>query len=86
MHPIEAYLRTNLITSRAVAPHMTARGSGTILTLSAGASRVLPPGSLGYGTACATIETGAGLGRRRDGRTRYEARTSPSTVISVRSG
>jgi 3-oxoacyl-[acyl-carrier protein] reductase len=50
MHPIDAYLRTNLITAKAVARHMTARRSGTILTLSAGASRVLPPGSLGYGT------------------------------------
>ena len=57
MHPIDAYLRTNLITAKAVARHMTARRSGTILTLSAGASRVVPPGSLGYGTACAAIET-----------------------------
>ncbi|HEY6414735.1 MAG TPA: SDR family oxidoreductase [Acidimicrobiales bacterium] len=57
MHPIDAYLRTNLITTKAVARHMTARRSGTILTLSAGASRVLPPGSLGYGTTCAAIET-----------------------------
>jgi len=57
MRPIEAYLRTNLVTTRAVAPHMAARRSGTILTLSAGTSRVLPPGSLGYGTACAAIET-----------------------------
>ena len=57
MHPIEAYLRTNLVTSRAVARHMTARRSGTILTLSSGASRVLSPGSLGYGTASTAIET-----------------------------
>jgi 3-oxoacyl-[acyl-carrier protein] reductase len=57
MHPIDAYLRTNLITAKAVARHMTARRSGTILTLSAAASRVVPPGSLGYGTTCAAIET-----------------------------
>jgi NAD(P)-dependent dehydrogenase (short-subunit alcohol dehydrogenase family) len=57
MHPIDAYLRTNLITARAVARHMTARRAGTILTLSAGASRVALPGSLGYGTACAAIES-----------------------------
>ncbi len=57
MHPIDAFLRTNLITTKAVARHMTARRSGTILTLSAGASRVAPPGNLGYGTACAAIET-----------------------------
>ena len=56
MHPIDAFLRTNLITAKAVARHMTARRSGTILTLSAGASRVVRPGSLGYGTTCAAIE------------------------------
>jgi NAD(P)-dependent dehydrogenase (short-subunit alcohol dehydrogenase family) len=56
MHPVEVYLRTNLITAKAVARHMTARGSGTILTLSAGASRIAPPGSLGYGTTCTAIE------------------------------
>jgi 3-oxoacyl-[acyl-carrier protein] reductase len=56
MHPIDAYLRTNLITARAVARHMTSRRSGTILTLSAGASRVALPGTLGYGTTCAAIE------------------------------
>jgi 3-oxoacyl-[acyl-carrier protein] reductase len=57
LHPIDAYLRTNLITTKAVARHMTERRSGTILTLSAGASRVMPPGSLGFGTTCAAIET-----------------------------
>jgi 3-oxoacyl-[acyl-carrier protein] reductase len=57
MHPIDAFLRTNLITAKAVAPHMTARRTGTILTLSSGASRVVPPGNLGYGTTCAAIET-----------------------------
>jgi 3-oxoacyl-[acyl-carrier protein] reductase len=57
MHPVDAYLRTNLITTKAAARHMTAHGSGTILTLSAGASRLAPSGSLGYGTACAAIET-----------------------------
>jgi 3-oxoacyl-[acyl-carrier protein] reductase len=56
MAPIDAYLRANLITAKAVAPHMSARGSGVILTLSSGASRVAPPGSLGYGTTCAAIE------------------------------
>ena len=56
MHPVDAYLRTNLITTRAVARHMTRRGSGTILTFSAGASQVLAPGSLGYGITCAAVE------------------------------
>jgi NAD(P)-dependent dehydrogenase (short-subunit alcohol dehydrogenase family) len=57
MHPIEAFLRTNLITAKAVARHMRARRSGTILTLSTGASRVALPGTLGYGTTGAVIET-----------------------------
>jgi NAD(P)-dependent dehydrogenase (short-subunit alcohol dehydrogenase family) len=57
MRPIDAYLRTNLITARAVARYMTARRAGTILTLSAASSRVAPPGSLGYGTTCVAIET-----------------------------
>jgi 3-oxoacyl-[acyl-carrier protein] reductase len=56
MHPINAYLRTNLITIRAVGRHMTARRSGTILTLSTGASRYGIPGTMGYGITGATIE------------------------------
>ena len=57
MYPIDAYLRTNLITAKAVAQHMATRRSGTILTLSAGASRIASPGNLGYGATCAAIET-----------------------------
>jgi NAD(P)-dependent dehydrogenase (short-subunit alcohol dehydrogenase family) len=56
MHPVDTVLRTNLITAKAVSRHMTAHGSGTILTLSTAGSRVAPPGSLGYGTTCAAIE------------------------------
>lgn len=56
MHPIDAFLRTNLITAQAVARHMAERRSGTILTLSSGASRFVAPGTLGYGTATAAIE------------------------------
>jgi 3-oxoacyl-[acyl-carrier protein] reductase len=56
MHPIDAFLRTNLITAQAVARHMTARGSGTILTLSTAASRVVLPGTLGYGTTGTVVE------------------------------
>ena len=56
MHPIDSYLRTNLITAKAVARHMTARGSGTILTLSTVGARFARPGNLGFGTACAAIE------------------------------
>ena len=57
VHPIDRFLRTNLITAKAVARHMSARRAGTILTLSSGASRVVLPGTLGYGTAAAAIET-----------------------------
>ena len=57
MHPIDAFLRTNVITAQAAARHMTARRSGTILTLSTAASRFVRPGNLGFGTTCAAIET-----------------------------
>ena len=56
MHPIDAFLRCNLITAQAVARHMTARRSGTILTLSTAASRFVFPGTLGYGTTGMMIE------------------------------
>jgi 3-oxoacyl-[acyl-carrier protein] reductase len=56
MHSIDAYLRANLITAKAVARHMTARGSGTILTLSTAASTFGRIGNLGFGTTCAAIE------------------------------
>jgi 3-oxoacyl-[acyl-carrier protein] reductase len=57
MRPIDAFLRTNLITAKAVAPHMAARRSGTILTLSSGASQLMLPGTLTYGTTTAAVET-----------------------------
>lgn len=56
MHPIDSFLRANLITAKAVARHMTARRSGTILTLSTAGSRFARPGNLGFGTTCAAIE------------------------------
>ena len=56
MHPIDSFLRTNLITAKATARHMTARRSGAILTLSTAGSRFARPGNLGYGTTCAAIE------------------------------
>ena len=56
MHPIDDFLRTNLITTKAVARHMAQSGSGTILTLTSAASLLMPVGSLGYGTTCAAIE------------------------------
>ena len=56
MHPIDAFLRSNLTIAKAVAPHMTARRAGMILTLSTAGSRFARPGNLGFGTACAAIE------------------------------
>ena len=56
MHPIDAFLRSNLITAKATARHMTARGSGAILTLSTAGARFARPGNLGFGTTCAAIE------------------------------
>ncbi len=56
MHPIASFLRANLIVTKAVARHMTARRAGTILTLSTAGSRFARPGNLGFGTACAAIE------------------------------
>jgi len=56
MHPVIAFLQANLITAKAVARHMTARGSGTILTLSTAASRFVFPGTLGYGTTGTIVE------------------------------
>jgi len=56
MHPIDAFLRSNLITAQATARHMTARGAGAILTLSTAGARFARPGNLGFGTTCAAIE------------------------------
>jgi len=56
MHPIDAFLRSNLITAQAAARHMTARRSGVILTLSTAGARFARPGNLGFGTTCAAIE------------------------------
>lgn len=47
MHPIDCFLRSNLNIAKAVARHMTARGSGAILTLSKVGSRFARPGNLG---------------------------------------
>ena len=56
MHPIDSFLRANLITVKATARHMSARRSGAILTLSTAGSRFARPGNLGFGTTCAAIE------------------------------
>jgi 3-oxoacyl-[acyl-carrier protein] reductase len=54
--PIEAFVRANVITAKAVARHMMARRSGTILTLSSAASQLVVTGNLTYGTITAAVE------------------------------
>lgn len=56
-HPIAAYTRTNFLTAKAVARHMTKQGSGVILTLSTPGARMTGVGFLGYGVTCGAIET-----------------------------
>ena len=54
--PVAAYTRSQFVTATAAARHMTARGAGVILTLSATASRRPEAPSGGFGTACAAVE------------------------------
>jgi NAD(P)-dependent dehydrogenase (short-subunit alcohol dehydrogenase family) len=55
-YPVSVYTRTNFITAKAVARHMTKQGSGVILTLSTPVSRMPGPGYIGHSVACAGIE------------------------------
>ncbi len=57
LHPITAYSRTHFITAKAVARHMVKRQAGVILALSTPGSRLPGPGFMGFGVACAAIET-----------------------------
>ena len=54
--PVSAWTKTQYLTSRAAAVHMSSRGSGTILTLSASPSTVAIGGVGGFAAACAAIE------------------------------
>jgi 3-oxoacyl-[acyl-carrier protein] reductase len=56
MRPIELGARTHFITARTAARHMTARGSGVIMALTATPSRLAIPLVGGFGTACGAIE------------------------------
>lgn len=53
-HPIVAYTRTHFLTARAAARHMGP--GGAILTVSTPGARLVIPGILGFGVACAAIE------------------------------
>jgi 3-oxoacyl-[acyl-carrier protein] reductase len=54
--PLHGYTRTNFLTARAAARHMTKQGAGVILTLSTPGSRMAGGGFMGYAAACASIE------------------------------
>lgn len=56
LHVINANARTNYVTAKAVARHMSDKG-GVILTLTAPGSRITSPGFLGHGVACSAVET-----------------------------
>lgn len=56
MKPIDGFLRTLFITSKAVVPHMGAERPGVILTLSTPGSKMAAPGVLGYCVTCAGKE------------------------------
>ena len=56
MQPIDGFLRTLFITSKAVVPHMGAERPGVILTLSTPGSQMAAPGVLGYCVTCAGKE------------------------------
>lgn len=55
-YPVSVYTRTNFITAKAAAKHMTKKGSGVILTLSTPVSKMTGPGYLGHCVACAGVE------------------------------
>jgi NAD(P)-dependent dehydrogenase (short-subunit alcohol dehydrogenase family) len=56
MRPIDSFLRSLFITTRAVAPHMGRTREGVILTLSTPAAKMAVPGHLGYSSTCAATE------------------------------
>jgi NAD(P)-dependent dehydrogenase (short-subunit alcohol dehydrogenase family) len=55
--PLTDFTRANFLTARAAARHMVRRRRGVLLTLSTPGSRLAGPGFMGYGAACAAIET-----------------------------
>lgn len=56
LHPIEGLCRTHFLTATAAARHMTARGSGVIITLAASAAKETRHEMGGFSLACAAIE------------------------------
>ena len=56
MKPIDGFLRTLFITSKAAVRHMGGKHPGVILTLSTPGSKEAAPGVLGYCVTCAGVE------------------------------
>jgi NAD(P)-dependent dehydrogenase (short-subunit alcohol dehydrogenase family) len=56
LHPIEGLCRTNFLTATAAARHMTARGSGVIVTLTASSAKETRHEMGGFSLACAAVE------------------------------
>lgn len=56
MQPIDGFLRTLFITSKAVVPYMGGERPGVILTLSTPGSKMAAPGVLGHCVTCAGTE------------------------------
>lgn len=56
MRPIEVGARTHFITATTAARHMTGRGRGVIMAITATPSRLALPLVGGFGTACSAIE------------------------------
>ena len=56
MRPIEIAARTQFITATAAARHMTTRGRGVIMAITATPARLALPLVGGFGTACGAIE------------------------------
>lgn len=56
MQPIDGFLRSLFITSKAVVRHMGGHRSGVILTLSTPGSKMAAPGVLGHCVTCAGVE------------------------------
>lgn len=56
MQPVDGFLRSLFITSKAVVRHMGGKRPGVILTLSTPGSKMAAPGVLGYCVTCAGTE------------------------------
>ncbi|WP_141579277.1 SDR family NAD(P)-dependent oxidoreductase [Actinomadura sp. WMMA1423] len=56
MAPIDGYLRTLFVTTKAAAPHLAKQGSGVVLTLSTPGARLTGRGFLGNGVSSAAVE------------------------------